>query len=268
MYFATKLNAVLDSYKIGAAKTILGTILISVCSTASADANDYVPTVYFEATGGMSVHKSEMINNNDTSTTTAIETGIWAGKQRSLGMWLRQEQSTVAFALNKGMLSTTHKEFGIRYRISAFSLGLGLTESKWDAKRPDSADPDLAEAAEIDGDGEPFLDMSSSGAFGALGAFIPLGKTGMIYFQGKGISTLAIQQSSVERSDGETSPDETLAIGNAMEGSIGAHLNLTKKILRGVIGFKLRTHTMTVKDTIYTEQSTNTFVGLRLGTTF
>jgi hypothetical protein len=241
-------------------------------TVAAADVEQEMHTFYMEVTGGFSIHKSEMINNNDTSVTSAIKFGSWAGHRHNLGMYLQQEQATVAFELNQGSLQVTHQEYGLLYRMGPFYMGGGFNKSTWVASRPDSADAELAAAgatATADEEAEPFLDMTTSGFVGSAGGFLPLGKPVMLFMEAKSVSTNAVQDSIVERSDGSfTEADENLAVGSSVEATIGGRLNFTRNVLRGVIGFRLRNYTMTVKDVTYTEQHTNTFVGLLAGWDF
>ena len=102
----------------------------------------------------------------------------------------------------------------------------------------------------------------------SLGGIYTIGRTGLIFMDAKYITTNSVQDSIVERSDGFTTADDTLGVGPATEAQLGTRLNITKHVLRGIIGFKMRNYTMTVKDVTYTEQHTNTFIGFRAGWSF
>ena len=58
-----------------------------------------------------------MVESNDTSTTTSYGLGVWAGSQRNVGMMLKNESSSFAFALNESKLALAWQDTHVRYRF-------------------------------------------------------------------------------------------------------------------------------------------------------
>ena len=216
----------------------------------------------------MSTHKSEMANSNDTGSIVTVELGVWAGQHKNLGVALRQEQAAIAFELNDATKAYSHQDVIFRYRFTFMPLyfGAGISNSTWQASRANDDDPDTTlTGTEV----EPFLDMTTKGYVGNFGMFIPIGKSSSIYLDALSVSPNAIQASTVEKSDGTfTVADDSLAMSSRTDINMGATLKITKKTLDFLVGYKMTTYSMTVKDEAYAEQDTVTYIGIRSGWTF
>ncbi len=232
------------------------------------DSGKFVHTFYLDTTGGISTHKSEMANSNDTGSIVGVEFGVWAGSRRNLGVSLRQEQATIAFELNEATKTYAHQDVIFRYRFSFMPIyiGGGISNSTWGASRTDDDDPDTTMTGTTV---EPYLNMTTKGYAGNFGAFIPIGKSSTIFLDAMSVSPNAIQASIVERSDSTfTTEDVSLAMSSRTDVNFGASLKITKKMLDFLVGYKMTTYTMTIKDETYAEQDTLTYIGLRTGWTF
>lgn len=227
------------------------------------------PTFFVNASGGYSVYKSEMVQSNDTSTTTSYGLGIWAGSQRNVGMMIKKETSAFAFALNDSKLALDWLDTHIRYRFGPVYLGVVLATSTWLVSAPPDADGDGTLDANTDP--EDFLDVATSGYGLNAGTVIPIGKSSNAYIDVTYAASSTVREKPITPTTGAnagTPVEKTITMGPRMELDLGGSIALTKNVIDGLVGFKYRTYSLTVDGTAYKEQLNTTYVGISAGWQF
>lgn len=245
---------------------LLALACTGVASRALADGTDQqTPTFFVNATGGYSVYKSELVQSNDTSTTTSYGLGIWAGTQRNVGMALKRESSTFAFALNEAKLALDWQDTHVRYRFGPVYLGVMLSTSTWVVSAPPDADADGT--LDPDADPEDYLDFASSGYGLNAGTTVPIGKRSFAYVDLSYAAAGTVRQKAIEDAAG-TLTEKEIELGPRTDIDIGGSIAVTKSVLDALVGFKQRSYNVSVDGTAYKEQLNTTYVGFSAGWQF
>jgi hypothetical protein len=232
---------------------VMGLTLALAASAVAASAraaDSGTPSLFFNASGGYSVYKSDLVASNDTSTTVGYGFGVWAGSDHELGMALEREQTTVAFKLNHASIAVGWQDAALRYRLGPFYAGLLFTSSSWLAKAPAAAG-----AAATD-----LVDVTTSGYGGEFGFAIPAGKKGAVHVATSYAQAVPARQNAADVS----SPAHTTTVGPRTDFDLGGALNLVKSIDL-TCGFKYRTYKVTVDSTAHPELLNTTYVGIEAG---
>ncbi len=248
--------------------------LVTLWSLWSASAlaesiDQQTPTFFVNATGGYSIYKSEMVESNDTSTTTSYGLGVWAGSQRNVGMMLKKESSSFSFALNESKLALDWQDTHIRYRFGPVYLGFMLTTSSWLVSAPPDADADGS--LDQDADPEDYLDIMSTGYGLNTGTMIPIGKRSFAYVDVSYSASGTVREKVITPVTGPNAgvpTEKVITLGPRMDLDLGGSIGLTKNVLDALVGFKYRTYNITVDGTAYKEQLNTTYVGVSAGWQF
>jgi hypothetical protein len=245
--------------------------LAGLAASGRARADDTrTPTFFVTATGGYSVYKSQMVQSNDTSTTVAYGFGVYAGQQKNLGFLLNRETSSFDFALNKASLALEWQDMHVRYRYGPVYLGILITESHSTVTAPPDADGD--DLLDQNADPVSFLDMSSSGYGGNVGARLPVAKKGEAYvditYAAAGTVRETAADPTVAAANGDAIPGtREIGIGPRMDLDLGGSINMSRW-LDVICGFKYRTYSLSVDGTSYAEAHNTTYVGFVAGWNF
>lgn len=199
------------------------------------------PTFFFDVTGGSSTYKSELVGNNDTTTSFGYSIGGTAGANSNLGFFIRSDTIDAPFELNSSQITTTWQDSGLKYRMGFFYLGLVLSSVE----------------TTINDEGTNLIDAGGTGTGGTTGLQFSIGKTAVMYLD---ITSVTIAKTRNEL-------DQTTAIGARQDVDIGAYIDLSKKSFDYMLGYKQRTVTVTT-DASYTDTITTTYVGFRWASYF
>lgn len=246
-------------------------LVVALVAGPEARADDLdAPTFFVTASGGYTVYKSEMVQSNDTSTTVAYGFGVYAGDDKNVGFILNREASTIAFALNESSLTLEWQDIHVRYRYGPVYMGLLITESHWNVVAP----PDTDEDDLLDQGADPvnYLDMTSSGYGGNVGARFPVAKRGTAYVDITYAAAGTVRETAVDPEEAAANGDaipgtRVLGLGPRMDLDLGGSIGMSRW-LDVVCGFKYRTYQVTVEDATFAELHNTTYVGFNAGWSF
>ena len=199
------------------------------------------PTFFFDVTGGFSTHKSELVENNDTTTSFGYSFGGTAGANSNLGFFIRSDTMATPFELNSSQITTTWQDSGLKYRLGFFYFGLVLSSVE----------------TTVNDEGVDLIDAGGTGAGGTTGFQFSIGKTAVMYLD---ITSVTIATTRNEL-------DQTTAVGARQDVDIGAYIDLSKRSFDYMIGYKQRTVAITT-DASYIDTITTTYVGFRWASYF
>lgn len=245
---------------------VLGLISSEQCL---ANAEDSVaPSFFINVGGGHTVYKSEMVQSNDTSTTTNYGFGVYGGSKREVGMMVQREQGTYAFALNGSTITSMTQDVHLRYRYGPVYLGAVLNTSQLEVSAP--PDLDNNDFLDQDTDAEEYMKVLNTGAGGNMGANIPVAKSAFVYFDISSVTTSLVRQSYIESAETTANgfTEKEISIGPRLDIDLGGSIALTKNWLDMKVGFKQRSFAVTVDSDTFKEQTTSTYVGLQAGWSF
>lgn len=190
----------------------------------------------------MSTSKSKALEMNDTGSVSRIQACVHAGDELNLGVSLALETSTFAYELNSSSLTTAFQDIGIYYRFWYFQLGAIVASETVSAKKEDA----------------DYLDFSGD-AYGALfNILIPFDRGSQMY-----IKTGYVMGASVEDSF-----NDSVKMGTRMDIDIGSQVDITKKMVDLIFGYRYRTYSLTIDGTSYSELQTSTYLGFGFGWLF
>lgn len=201
----------------------------------------YNPTFYFDLTAGFSTAKSQLILNNDTSTSATYTIGGNAGLEHEYGFYVKNDTNATGFELNQSTTAMAWQDTGVRYRMGFFYLGLVFSLLEMQANR----------------EGADLLDAGGSGMGGNVGFIIPLGRPSVLY----------LDVVSVTMAKSRNTLTQEVTFGARQDVDIGACINITRRLLDFLVGFRQRTLAVTA-DTSGTETLYTTYIGLRMAAFF
>jgi hypothetical protein len=198
-------------------------------------------TAYVTTRYGMSTHKSLLLESNDTAGTIRYGLGVWAGLDRSAGVEWTSETTAVSFALVEGTLAQTWEDLVFRYRYGSLYAGVIFGN--------------LLMTSELAG--ATIFDARGSGYGGNVGLLMPLSKGTTFYIDVRSVSIAAAMEQT----------EQTFAVSGRTDMDIGATIDLTKRFLDFVFGYRYRTYSIATGSS-YAELHTMTYLGLNFGSEF
>ncbi len=190
----------------------------------------------------MSTSKSKALEMNDTGSVSRIQAIVHAGDELNLGVSLNLETSTFAYELNSSTLSTAFQDIGIYYRFWYLQLGAIVASETVSSKKADA----------------DFLDFYGSGYGALFHILFPVDRGSLVYFK-----THYILGSAVEDSF-----HDSVTMGTRMDIDIGGQVDITKKMMDLIFGYRYRTYSIAIDGTNYSELQTSTYLGVGFGWLF
>lgn len=202
-------------------------------------------TAFVSVDYGLTTHKSEFVNSNDTGSTLAYSIGFHAGAERSVGILLRTDTSTIDFELNTSSMATTNQDVVIRYRLGNFFFGGVISSAALEATRAEET-----EDAEIDAVGTGF-----GGHFATVWG---IGRDSAWYLD------------SVFNTYGQTREANQIDMefGSRMDVDTGVVFYVTRELLDLTFGYRYRTAAYSADGTGYSDLVTSTYLGVRFNAVF
>ncbi len=200
-----------------------------------------VPTAFATVEGGAMTYKSEMVESNDTGYGFAYSVGFYAGAERNLGIIIRNDSTSISFALNDSKVENTWLDSTIRYRMGPFYLG-GIISNM---------------TLKVNQAGTELRDSTGSGYGVNAGMQFNLNRNSGMYLD---ISSVSITEArDVEKRD--------ITVGPRTDADLGMVFHLTRETLDFMLGYRYRT--MAVKlDESYSELVTTTYMGFKFNLFF
>lgn len=219
---------------------LVGSIILaaffSAQAIAAADSGLY-PTFQIKADGGFATYKSKVVQSNDTSTLIEYGFGVFAGSDKSLGMFVRRDQNTTTFVLNSSSITTVWQDVIVKYRWGPVYVGGILANNEMQVNNQGDAN---------------YLNELGSGYGVNAGLLIPIAR--VAYF--------GIDISDVSISKAVDLNQKVVTMGSRLDIDINGSFAITKKILDFIVGYKYRTYSATVDGTAGAENLTATYLGL------
>lgn len=188
-----------------------------------------------------STHKSEIAENNDTGSGFSYQLGGYAGKERNLGFFLRNETLSTTFELNSSTSAQTWQDTIIRYRWGYLYLGPMFSTLSYTVN--------LA--------GTDTVDSVATGTGGNVGLLFPIGNVG----------SLTIDVVSVSMAKTVNELTTTTAVGARQDIDLGASIDLTADLIDLVFGYRQQTFAVTTASS-YSELVLSTYLGLQFSIYF
>lgn len=199
------------------------------------------PTFFFDLTFGFSTYHSKLVNTNDRNTHYTYTFGGTAGLEYQYVFLLKTDANTTAFELNGSEISTQWRDSIFRYRTGWFYLGLVVSQVEM----------------LVSSSGTDIVNGFGQGFGGNFGLQLPVGKSGILY--------LDLLSASISSTKDVLS--ETTTFGSRTDIDIGGAIDLTKRAIDFLVGYRLRTFTVTT-DASYLESIWTTYVGFRFAAFF
>lgn len=198
-------------------------------------------TIYFNADYGLTTHKSELVESNDTGSSLRYSLGLNVGDQKQLGVVLQTESSTINFLLNETSTAVLYRDTRITYRLGYFYIGVISA---------------YAQASAVAADGTDIFSGQGSGTGFAAGAYIPVGGRSLMQIDitSAGIADFLNKDENVE-----------VKMGSRMVIDIAGHIPISKRYFNLDLGYRQRTQPFTVAGTSTSETVTTTYVGFSIG---
>ncbi|MCB9229534.1 MAG: hypothetical protein H6618_07980 [Deltaproteobacteria bacterium] len=206
----------------------------------------YLPSVRFDAGVGLMTYKSLAVASNDTSVTTGYRISAYAGTNKNIGFFIRQENNTTGFAYADSDLTSTvvtgFQDSALLYRWRFLSLGpVFVQRSMVITKR-----------------GEDYLDHLGTGIGGHVSLLFHINRDSRVFaeYTQASISSLkeVVQDSNVT----------TVTAGPRSDLFIGGMIQLTRSLLDLRIGYRQRTWSLSVDGESFNEVQTATWLGFGL----
>lgn len=194
---------------------------------------------------GMTTHKSEFVDSNDTGNTLGYSLGFHAGSERSVGILIKSDTSSLKFELNGSEMKSSNQDVVIRYRLGNVFFGAVITSAALEAVR-----------AEETTDSE--IDAVGTG-FGAHFATVwGIGRTGSWFLDG-GYNSYS-QTREANQID--------MTFNSRMDVDSGVTFYLTREVIDLTFGYRYRMAGYSAGDSAFTDTITSTYLGLRFNAMF
>jgi len=208
----------------------------------NSDLDKRTPSVYLEAEGSFSTHKSNTLNGTDFATGSGLEAGVWTGKDKNLGMAVRQSQFQTHFTQVDAGADESWTDFLLRYRLLWFyptavigSCNLGIEKN-----------------------GQKIVDLLCTTLGASLGIRVPVGQYVIVEF-----TPLVAKPVSVKD---RLARDTTVDLRS--DYSLGVSLRPKLPWLDINVGFRYRTYNLTIAGDNTREVYAGPYLGLALGFSF
>lgn len=201
------------------------------------------PTAFAGADLGLATTESGIAASNASSKSLRTSGGIYAGESRSLGIFLRNSETSMNFKLNGNSSRTTFRDLHSQARLWWFYPSLVVSLSEMAVNR----------------DGQRFVDLYGTGVGGALGVHAPV-----LPFLELRADVTYIKTPHARDQDNARS----VKLGDRLEVDVGTTFDLILKYVDLNVGYVYRSHQVTVDDVTYSEKTTMPYAGLRAGVYF
>ena len=229
-----------------AACWIWASLAIGLCSRpvwADTDSmQSILPTAWLAFDYGLTTYKSKLVESNDTGGMVNYSIGANVGAQKTFGLVIRTDTSSIAFELNESKIESTWRDTVLRWRWGYAYLGgvLGQTSFK-------------AETA-----GTVAVEGTGSGYGANFGVYLPVGRS----------NAMQLDVTSVTIGEFSDAEQRSVTFGARTDINISGQIEIVRRAIHSVLGYRYRTHALKAGDVSAEELHTATWVGLAFGADF
>jgi len=196
-------------------------------------------TIYVKGTAGMTTFDSEAAGSKETRTTTETEVGGWMGESRIVGLKVGHSYYDVPFELNQSHSRSAMTDVRLQGRIWFLQPSLGVSTTEWD----------VSSAA------GPVVGIFATGINAGLGLIMNL-------HQGLVFHADLMRVQNLRTYD---KLNQGAELGDREDLDTHFAFDLTERVLDFVVGYRMRSYSLTIEDMEYKESNQGAYVGLRLG---
>ncbi len=209
-------------------------------------------TTYLQYDITSNTYESDTAQSKDTGESRALTFETSAGKLRLLSFGLRSERHDLKFSLNENSMGTHWRDLWVSYRLGWFYPSITGTLADIQIQRVDGDYVDIFKASFGAGLAVKIPVMNSILAFVDIRHYESPGKT----------KTTASEVSS------ETNRKLNATLGSRTEGDIGASMDIIREFLDFVVGYRVKSYTLSVESEALSESQSGIYAGVRLGAYF
>ncbi|MDQ3230969.1 MAG: hypothetical protein M3Q07_04040 [Pseudobdellovibrionaceae bacterium] len=196
-------------------------------------------TLYIKGIAGMTTFDSEAAGSKETRTTTETEFGGWMGESRVVGLKINHAYHDVPFELNQSHSRSGMTDVRLQARVWFLQPSIGVSLTEWD----------------VTGAEGPTVGIFATGINAGLGLVMNL-------HQGLVFHADLMRVQSLRTFD---KLDQGAELGDREDVDTHFAFDLTERILDFVVGYRMRSYTLTREEITFKETSQGAYVGLRLG---
>ena len=199
------------------------------------------PTFAFDLTFGFSTFKSEIVQQNDTSTGLTYSLSGTAGLQWDLLFAIEVDTTSTSFLINESSNEVTWQDSIMAYRMGNFHLGINFSQLQM----------------LVNNAGTDVIDMAGSGMGGVAGVYIPVGKIGFFY----------INVVTASLSSARNALEQEVTGGARQDIDLGGNFDITRDTFDFIVGYKQRTFGISTTEA-YVETYLITYFGVKMSLYF
>jgi len=203
-------------------------------------------TVFVEADMAQTTYDSKTAESKESQQTPTYKLGGWVGENRNVGLIASTTESSVPFVLNNSSMRTAMKDIKMRARFGWISPTVAATLTEVKVVKAEST----------------VVDLYGTGYGAGAEVQFPLHDRVVVAAEGMAFTT----PSSFARNAEPIAPETSL--GDRVEADVSASVDLTRRTLDLVVGYKVRNYSIIIDDETKKEKAQGAYVGLRLGLYF
>lgn len=217
---------------------------------------------------GPSTYKSSLLQNNDTSYSTAYGFGltIWS-EVHQIHMGLENESTQINFQLNNSRINLTEQDVELTYQWYGLYFGPLFTRANWSAKAPPDADSDGY--LDFDAESKDYLKTSVTGIGANLGVtLMPVSSVlfnlDARYSVGKHVDqSLPAVPEPVGIKGTEPVLGRQVKMGPRLIATGLVSADIYQRSISVLAGYRFRRYSITIEEEDFREIFSTSYVGLR-----
>ena len=215
---------------------------ISISYGAEGDIESQIRTVYLSADFGASTYKSNLVLGNDTGNSIRYTLGAYVGAHKDVSIKIVRETAPITFVINSSSINSQWDDTIISYRLGYVSLGAVLESTRMETTK----------------DSTPQFTATGTGYGVAFGFVAPLTRFTLLH--------LDATQAAISQLQEKDQKDVTF--GPRLNIDAGATVDITKRALDFMFGYRYMKHTISYEGTSNAELKTTTYLGFCTGLDF
>jgi hypothetical protein len=225
-------------------KIFIATVGAQLCFVPNLFGADRIPTFFVNFGGGLTTHKSEFVESNDTSYSYEYSFGVHAGSEDQLTMFINTAIDKTDFALNTSSIENEFQDSVLRYAFGPVYIGAIVSQTKMLISRVTDSPIEI--------------DAIGTGFGGTLGGSFEFGREGGIFFDVASVTTSTVKEIH----------QEEFTIGSRMDMTLGGTYAITRSLINGLVGLRQRSYGVSLGGTSSTETVTTTWFGFAMNMEF
>ena len=199
-------------------------------------------TAFLRADMGWNTYDSKTVESKETRSSTTFMAGAFAGERRNVGMVFSSNENNVPYSLNDSRVNAAFRDVKLKARFGWVypTIAASLTEMR------------------VERSGATLANLYSSGVGAGAGVELPLHDRIVVYGEGMMFRPSVVKDRT----------DNNVDLGQRNEFDVGASVDLTDKILDLMVGYRVRSYSLSLNGTEQDELTSGAYAGLRLGLYF